>query len=178
MTVKTKNLIRRDVLRIAGWLAAGVTVQKISAALPGEKFADDVAILNVALGLEHQAIAAYDAGANSKLLSPDQVKIALSFQRDHKRHRDALIKYILRFGGTPVERKSKYDFGAIASATDIVKLAQGLEAGAEAAYLANAYKLQSAEVLNAAVPILADEVRHNTVLQQLLSMDVTAPLKY
>jgi rubrerythrin len=143
-----------------------------------ERYSGDLAILNVALGLELQAIAAYDAGANSKLLSPDQLKIAVSFQNDHKRHRDALIGWIRRLGGTPVEPKSGYDFGAITSAADIVKLAQKLEEGAEIAYLTNAGNLPNREVLNAAVPILEDEVRHNVVFRQLLGMDVTSRLKY
>lgn len=142
------------------------------------QFEGDVAILNVALGLEHQAIAAYNAGAASKLLNPDQLKIAVSFMNDHKRHRDALIRYIRKFGGTPVEPKSSYDFGAITSATDIVKLAQKLEEGAEIAYLTNAGNLVNRDILNAAVPILEDEVRHNVVFRQLLGMDVTERLKY
>jgi len=142
-----------------------------------EKFPEDLAILNVALGLEHQAIAAYDAGAKSNLLSPDQLTMAVSFQNDHKRHRDTLIKYIRRFGGTPVEPKRSYDFGPISSATDIVKLAHELEVGAAGAYLANAYKLASSEILNAAVPILVDEVRHATVFKQLLGLPVTERLK-
>lgn len=108
----------------------------------------------------------------------DQLKLALGFQRDHKRHRDALTKFVRRFGGTPVEPKSSYDFGTIASATDIVKLAQSLEEGAEMAYLTNADKLVNHEILDAAVPILEDEVRHNIVLRQLLGMDVTERMKY
>jgi Ferritin-like domain len=173
-----KQVSRRQVLKVGG---ISVAVGALGPALPaaaGIRFAGDLAILNVALGLEHQAIAAYDAGAKSKLLSADQLKIAVSFQTDHKRHRDVLVGYIRRFGGTPVDPKPNYDFGTITSATDIVKLAQRLEDGAEAAYLANAGKLENREILNAAVPILEDEVRHNTVFKQLLGMDVTERLKY
>ncbi len=175
----SKTVSRRQVLQAGGLsVAAGVLATAKPAAATGAKFAGDLAILNVALGLEHQAIAAYDAGAGSKLLSADQLKIAVSFQNDHKRHRDALTAYIRRFGGTPVVPKSSYDFGTITSAADIVKLAQSLEEGAEGAYLANAGKLENREILNAAVPILEDEVRHNTVFKQLLNMDVTERLKY
>ena len=46
------------------------------------------------------------------------------------------------------------------------------------AYLANAGNLVNREILNAAVPILEDEVRHNTVFKQLLGMNVTERLKY
>lgn len=170
---------RRQVLQAGGIsVAAGVMASAMPAAVNETRFAGDLAILNVALGLEHQAIAAYDAGAKSKLLSADQLKIAVSFQSDHKRHRDALTAFVKRFGGTPVAPKSSYDFGTITSAADIVKLAQSLEEGAEGAYLANAGKLENREILNAAVPILEDEVRHNTVFKQLLGMDVTERLKY
>ena len=174
-----KRFSRRQALQAGGLsLAAGIVASAAPTVAAEARFAGDLAILNVALGLEHQAIAAYDAGAKSKLLSADQLRIAVSFQTDHKRHRDALTHFIKRFGGTPVAPRSSYDFGTITSAADIVKLAQSLEDGAEAAYLANAGKLENREILNAAVPILEDEVRHNTVFKQLLGMDVTERLKY
>lgn len=168
---------RRGFLRAGPALAAAGAIAA-AAPVPVERFSGDVAILNVALGLEHQAIAAYDAGAKSNLLTPDQLKIAVSFQADHKRHRDAIVGLIRRFGGKPVEPKSSYDFGTITSATDIVKLAQKLEEGAQIAYLTNAGNLENKEVLNAAVPILEDEVRHNVVFRKLLGMDLTERLKY
>jgi len=179
-TTNPTTVSRRQVLRAGGLsVAAGVVASAMPAAAVKEpRYAGDLAILNVALGLEHQAIAAYDAGAKSKLLSADQLKLAVSFQNDHKRHRDALTSYIKRFGGTAVAPKPTYDFGTITSATDIVKLAQSLEDGAMNAYLANAGNLTNREILNAAVPILEDETRHNTVFKQLLGMDVTARLKY
>ena len=174
-----KTVSRRQVLRATGLsVAAGVMASAMPAPAKEVRYAGDLAILNVALGLEHQAIAAYDAGAKSKLLNADQLKIAVSFQNDHKRHRDALTSFIKRFGGTPVEPKPNYDFGTITSAADIVKLAQSLEDGAMGAYLANAGNLVNREILNAAVPILEDEVRHNTVFKQLLGMNVTERLKY
>src|SRR5208283_2966870 len=156
-----KTVSRRQVLRAGGLsVAAGVMASTMPAAAAKEvRYAGDLAILNVALGLEHQAIAAYDAGAKSKLLNADQLKLAVSFQNDHKRHRDALTKFIKRFGGDPVAPKAAYDCGM-------------------GAYLANAGNLENREILNAAVPILEDEVRHNTVFKQLLGMNVTERLKY
>ena len=178
-TTNPKTVSRRQLLRAGGLsVAAGVMASAMPAAAKEARYAGDLAILNVALGLEHQAIAAYDAGAKSKLLNADQLKLAVSFQNDHKRHRDALTKFIKRYGGAPVAPKPNYDFGTITSATDIVKLAQSLEDGAMGAYLANAGKLENREILNAAVPILEDEVRHNTVFKQLLGMNVTERLKY
>jgi len=178
-TTNPKTVSRRQVLRAGGLsVAAGVMASAMPAAAKEVRYEGDLAILNVALGLEHQAIAAYDAGANSKLLNADQLKLAVSFHNDHKRHREALTKFIKRFGGTPVAPKPSYDFGTITSATDIVKLAQSLEDGAMMAYLTHAGKLENREILNGAVPILEDEVRHNTVFKQLLGMNVTERLMY
>lgn len=70
---------------------------------------------NVALGLEHQAIAAYQVSAESKLLSGTALVEALSFQSDHKRHRDSIITLIEQNRGTPVASLAHYDFGTIDS---------------------------------------------------------------
>lgn len=135
--------------------------------------APDVTILNVALGLELEAIAAYTAGAGSKLLSGAALAMAGSFLKDHERHRDLLVAWIRRLGGTPVQAKSAYDFGTIASAADIVKLAHRLEQGAADAYLANAGNLTNPSVLDDAAGVLVDEVRHATALKMALSLPVT-----
>lgn len=140
--------------------------------------ADDRAILSVALGLEHEAIAAYQAGAKSGLLSGAALDMASSFLRDHEHHRDVLAGLLARLGGTPVAAKSKYDFGAIASAGDILNLAVRLEQGALDAYLTNAAGLERSDVLDAAAGILADEVRHTTALRMALSQPVTERPKY
>ena len=135
--------------------------------------APDVAILNVALGLELEAIAAYTAGAQSKLLTGAALTMAGSFLRDHERHRDLLTGWIRRLGGTPVQPKSSYDFGTISSANDIVVLAHTLEQGAADAYLANAGNLVNRNLLDDAAGVLVDEVRHATALKLALSQPVT-----
>jgi len=165
---------RRTLLQGGALVSACILEPWITWAVPGktEKFPGDVAILNVALGLELQAIAAYQAGAESKLLSGDVLAEALSFQNDHKRHRDTMIELIKWNGGTAVAPLAHYDFGTITSANDILKLAAKLEQGAEDAYLAHAAKLQSAVILNDAALILVDEVRHVTVLRQALGLSV------
>ncbi len=174
--------MRRDWLKLSGLVAASAALSSPLAASesPPQKvqFLDDLAILNVALGLELQAVAAYQAGAESKLLPNAVLDIAVSFQHDHKRHRDAIIGLIKKYGGTPVGPQSSYDFGTIKTAEDILKLAFTLEQGAVDAYLANAYKLKSDVILDAAVPILVDEVRHTTTFKLALGMSVTERRKY
>lgn len=144
----------------------------------GQQFPDDLVILNVALGLEHEAIAAYQTGAKSGLLSGSALDMAVSFLRDHERHRDTIDGFLRRFGGSPVLPRKDYDFGTISTAGNILALAHRLEQGAADAYLANAAKLQSAEILDAAAGILVDEVRHATAFKLALSLPVTDRPKY
>ncbi len=142
------------------------------------QFPGDLAILNVALGLEHQAIAAYQAGAKSGLLSGTALDMAVSFQRDHERHRETIAGFLGRFGGSPVLPRTDYDFGTIHTAGDVLTLAHRLEQGAADAYLANAAKLENAEVLDAAAGILIDEVRHATAFKLALSLPTTVRPEY
>jgi rubrerythrin len=142
------------------------------------RFPGDLAILNVALGLEHQAIAAYQAGAKSGLLSGIALDMAVSFQRDHERHRDTIDTFLRRFGGSPVPPSQAYEFETIRTSEDILALAHRLEQGAVDAYLAHAAKLENTEILDAAAGILVDEVRHATALKLALSLAVTQRPKY
>ena len=52
--------------------------------------ADDVRILNSALGAELEAIAAYQVGAESGLLQKPVLDLAVTFQGHHKEHADIL----------------------------------------------------------------------------------------
>jgi len=130
----------------------------------------DLAILTAALYLEHEAIAAYQAGAESGLLSPELTTVAVAFQSDHKYHRDGITGVIRTLGEEPVEAKSKYRFGRLKTADDILKLALRLEEGAGAAYSTLASSIENKTVLNFAAHVLADEVRHAAVLKNALGL--------
>src|SRR5574338_434264 len=70
----------------------------------------DVDILNVALGLEHEAINAYQLGAGSGLLQKPVLDVAVLFQSHHKGHRDALMATIQKLGGSPVMERKLDDY--------------------------------------------------------------------
>ena len=150
----------------------------VRAGATAQRFPADLAVLNVALGLEHEAIAAYQAGAASGLLSGPALEMAVSFLGDHEGHRRQLTGFLRRFGGSPVAAEGSYDFGTLTSAEDILTLAHRLEQGAADAYLANAANLASSEILDAAAGILADEVRHATAFKLALSLSVTERSDY
>ena len=94
---------------------------------------NDVGILNTALGLEYHGIAAYQVGAESKLLKPATLKVAVQFQSDHKKHADALASTIVKLGGSPVLAKTPADYNfptsKLKTEADVLTFAAGLRTG-------------------------------------------------
>ena len=141
----------------------------------GDKMmASDVGILNVALGLEHEAINAYTLGAQSGLLDKGVLDVAVLFQSHHKGHRDALIATINKMGGKAVAEKTLAQYAAdlnaasIKSAGDILQLARRLELGAINAYLGVIPSLNDKALGQVAARLAADETMHWTLLNSAL----------
>ncbi len=136
--------------------------------------AKDTGILNVALGLEHEAIAAYQLGATSGLLQKPVLDIAVGFQSHHKAHRDALIDTIQKLGGRPVADKSLADYAkalkadTLKSQGDVLDLAARLELGATNAYLGVIPAFMSKDLAKVAARLAADETMHFTILTNAL----------
>lgn len=147
----------------------------------------DVAILGVALALEHEAIAAYQIGAESGLLQPAVLDVAVAFQAHHKAHRDALAATISKLGGRPVEalalaeyqQSRKLDVASIRDQSGVLRLAQRLELGAVNAYLGVIPAFGDRELAKIAGRLAADETMHYTALTQALGMALpVAALSY
>lgn len=130
----------------------------------------DVLILNAALYLEHEAIAAYTAGAGSGLLPAPVLAVASAFMSDHQYHRDGIAGVVKQLGVEPPGPRPSYRFGALHSADDILRLALRLELGAATAYRTLASSVQSKAVLGFAAHVMVDEVRHTTVLRNALKL--------
>lgn len=132
--------------------------------------ARDVSILNVALGLEHEAIHAYQLGAGSGLLQKPVLDIALQFKGHHKGHRDALAATIQKLGGKPVAEMKPDEYAralnasSLKSQADVLALASRLELGATNAYLGVIPSFTSRELGQVAARLAADETMHYTVL--------------
>lgn len=140
----------------------------------------DVGILNVALGLEHEAIHAYQLGAGSGLLQKPVLDVAVSFQGHHKAHRDALIATIQKLGGTPVAEKKLDDYAkalkadTLKSQADVLDLAARLELGAINAYLGVIPVFGNKDLAKVAGRLAADETLHYTVLTNALGRPLPA----
>ena len=140
----------------------------------------DVNILNVALGLEHEAINAYQLGAASGLLQKPVLDVAVAFQSHHKAHRDALIATIEKLGGKPVMEKKLDDYAKALSAdslknqADVLMLAARLELGATNAYLGVIPAFKDSKLGQVAARLAADETMHYTALTGALGQSLPA----
>ena len=134
--------------------------------------ATDVKILNQALAAELQAIAAYQVGADSGLLTSAK-PVALEFQGHHKAHAAALAGAIRKLGGTPVAAKEKYSFPteSLKNQNDVLGFAAGLEKGAVGAYLGAVPMFGDRSLAQVAASILGDEAMHWAVLRQALGQE-------
>lgn len=140
----------------------------------------DVNILNVALGLEHEAINAYQLGAGSGLLQKPALDVAVAFQSHHKAHRDALMATIEKMGGHPVSEMAPGDYAkalnaaALMSQADVLALAARLELGAANAYLGVIPSFKDGRLGQVAARLAADETMHWTALSQVLGRALPA----
>ena len=136
----------------------------------------DVQILNTALGAELEAIAAYQLGAESRLLQKPVLDLALTFQGHHKEHADVLAKTIEKLGGKPAVARASYNFPVeqLKSQADVLRFAARLEQGAVSAYLGAVPLFGNRDLSKAAASILGDEAMHWAVLRQALG-DVPVP---
>lgn len=145
----------------------------------GEKKMDpagDVSILNVALGLEYEAINAYQVGAESKLLSKGTLDVAVLFQTHHKEHASAIASVIRKLGGTPAssptaaETARALNAASLKSEGDVVALAARLELNAAKTYISVIPAFSNGDLAKVCGQLAADETMHWTALASALKM--------
>jgi hypothetical protein len=165
---------RRAFFQEAGALALGAGAAAI---LPGRPaiaavpaFRSDTGVIQTALALEHEGIAAYRLAGKSGLLSPGTFKVALIFMGHHEAHRDSLAKLVSQAGSKPVEPKSdaqyvaELNLASLKSEKDVVALATTLERGAASAYIGHINAIWDPKLANLFASISADEALHWTTL--------------
>jgi len=130
----------------------------------------DIRILNTALGAEHEAVAAYQVGAESGLLAKDALALAIQFQGHHKEHIDLLSSTVEQLGGQAAVARTRYAFplDKLKNQEDVLRFAAGLEKGAVSAYLGAVPLFGNGDLAKAAASILGDEAMHWAVLRYVL----------
>jgi rubrerythrin len=162
--------------RSGGLVLSGAAIALLSgndalAAKHGSK-TGDVQILNTALGAELEAIAAYQVGAESKLLDKPVLDLAVTFQGQHKEHANLLSTTIQKLGGKAVTAKEHYNFPVdqLKTQADVLKFAAQLEQGAVSAYLGAVPLFENRDLAKASASILGDEAMHWAILRQALGL--------
>jgi hypothetical protein len=128
----------------------------------------DLKILNIALGLEYQAIYAYTVAAGTGLLSEGIKPVALLFQSQHVEHASIEEGAIKQMGGTPVAKQDKYDLGdlsGIKTEKDLLAFALGLEQQAAVTYLKVAKDFVTTDLIPVVAGIGANEAQHAALLR-------------
>jgi hypothetical protein len=164
---------RRAFLRQAGALtmgaaAAGLITSRPALAAP--KPGSDVGVIQTALALEHEGIAAYRLAGKSGLLSKGTLQVATIFMGHHEAHRDSLAKLVRQAGAKPIEPKSDAQYiadlelASLKSEKDVVALATTLERGAAATYIGQINAIRDHKLATLFAAISADEALHWTAL--------------
>lgn len=161
---------RRLFLKQGGALTLGVGIVGLftgsvtDAAAPSES--SDVGVIQTALALEHEGIAAYRIAGKSGLLSPPTLNVAMIFMGHHEAHRDSLANLVRQAGAKPAEPKSDADYikglnlESLKSEKDVVTLATSLEHGAASAYIMQITAIKNPKLANLFASISADEATH------------------
>ena len=155
-------------LVLSGAAVALLAGKDVLAAKTGDAKTGDVTILNTALGAELEAIAAYQVGAESKLLEKTVLDLAVTFQGHHREHAALLAKTIVKLGGKAAVAKAKYNFPVetLKTQADVLRFAAKLEQGAVSAYLGAVPLFGNRDLAKAAASILGDEAMHWAILRQ------------
>ncbi len=154
-------------------LLSGVGSQAAFAGQSEKAAVQDIRVLNTAISAEHEAVAAYQLGAESGLLTPPVLSVATKFQGHHKEHIDALSTAVTQLGGAPASAKADYNFPVekLKAEADVLHFAAGLERGAVSAYAGAIPVFDNRDLSAAAASILADEAMHWAILRNALGLD-------
>jgi len=133
---------------------------------------DDVALLNNVLGLEYEAVAAYDAALAGGALAGKMAALARAFQDDHAKHAAALARAVIRLQGAPVGARPAFDYSfspaALTDADDAMRFLVGFEQGLALAHLGAVPAFADNALAKGAAGILGVEAMHWSSLRSAL----------
>jgi rubrerythrin len=151
--------------------SSGSTAKSTAATTASNGAKGDIAILNYALTLEYLETQFYKKVGEAGLFKGKVGALLTKFGAEEASHVAALKGAVEKLGGTPVtEPMGKFP---INSATQVAGLAYTVENLGAAAYLGQAGKIESPEVLAAALAIHSVEARHAATLGTLVKKPVT-----
>jgi rubrerythrin len=133
----------------------------------------DLEIVQYALTLEHLETDFYNAVIDAGVIKDKALgKVAMSIRDNEQEHVDALTATVKQLGGTP--ERPKTDFTAVIEGGEkkILATAAEVENLGAAAYLGQAGRIKSKEVLAAALSIHSVEARHAAALNRVVGKTI------
>jgi rubrerythrin len=133
----------------------------------------DLAIVQYALTLEHLETDFYDAVIDSGVIKDMALADTAKMIRDNEQeHVDALTQTVKKLGGTPKRPKTTFDAVLEGGRDKVLQTAAVVENLGAAAYLGQAPRIQSKEILAAALAIHSVEGRHAAALNTVVGKTI------
>ncbi len=148
--------------------AGGSTTEKTPMADPV-----DLEIVQYALTLEHLETDFYNAVLDSGVVKDPQLGETAKLIRDAEQaHVDTLTGVVKDLGGTPKRPKTNFDAVLEGGEKKILETAAAVENLGAAAYLGQAGRIRSKDILAAALSIHSVEARHAAALNSLVGRSI------
>ncbi len=133
----------------------------------------DLEIVQYALTLEHLETDFYDAVIKSGVIKDKALaEVATAIRDNEQEHVDALTKTVEQLGGKPMKPKTTFDAVIKGGAKKVLETAATVENLGAAAYLGQAGRIKSKEVLAAALSIHTVEARHAAALNKVVGKTI------
>ncbi len=180
MSCKRRNLLLGGARVVLLPLLAGCTTAAVGAherSRPG----DDVALLQNALALEDQMLAAYAAVMDRALLAGDELELARQFVADHQKHAEALTASLTRRNATPTPGRAgdehRFSVAGLATREDALRFLVGFEEGLTLAHLGAVPAFGDKDLAKGSAGIMGVEAMHWSQLRRALGESaVPAPI--
>ena len=135
--------------------------------------AGDLAIVQYALTLEHLETDFYNAVIDSGVVKDMALaKVATMIRDNEQEHVDALTQTVKKLGGKPKRPKTNFDAVIDGGEQMVLETAATVENLGAAAYLGQAGRIKSKEVLAAALAIHSVEARHAAALNSVVGRTI------
>jgi rubrerythrin len=133
----------------------------------------DLAIVQYALTLEHLETDFYNAVIEAGVITDKALaETAMMIRDNEQEHVDALTATVEDLGGTPEKPKTNFDSVLQGGPDMVLETAATVENLGAAAYLGQAGRIQSKEILAAALSIHSIEGRHAAALNQVVGKTI------
>jgi rubrerythrin len=134
---------------------------------------DDLAIVQYALTLEHLETDFYNAVIDSGVIKDKALAETAKMIRDHEQqHVEALTGTVKQLGGKPTRPKTNFDSVLQGGDQKVLETAAVVENVGAAAYLGQAPRIRSKEILAAALAIHSVEARHAAALNSVVGKTI------